>query len=885
MMGAFIYSIGFSTSSYAQCVADAGFSPTVTTVSGSVSSSSSYGTGWTLESVHLQNTFEIDNNFTILTCTVRVDAGVEIVVKDGYVLTIETSVISNCDNSMWEHIRVEPGGAVRVRVNSVVEHAETGILVENATGNPGNFEVRGSRLMNNYVGIEVQSFGDVGGHPGTIENSEIGAPSLIDPYLGRFGLAGLRANGISDGITVGRTSSSYGAGGSFNYIHDQEYGLLFVNSTAYVQNNWIKDIRTWNAPPGLGTGVGIAAVGSSFNQTMRVGYPDLGVTGINNRIEDCEKGVFTLDMGTVITDLNAIIGTGGSDPTMNHGVWHQESGSCQVTNNIITNFDSIGIYLRGCTGAHLIAGNALDNPNITTNVSCRIAGIELRAAVTGSTLVTGNVLSRLQFGIAAISAAAEIEQNMISVRLPSACSGDFSIGIQAEKSPYLSVIDNTINSGCTSCTNTSIRGIDITDSQNFLVDRNEMNDFGVGAAAHGDCQGGNFTCNVMNECHYGFGLVGMEDGGLDIGPITQNVGSLTAAGNSWFPASTANRTIAVTSSAGDPTYGTPPSGSFPPDIDWRYTTIYGSFMDMLPLTTFNLQIGGSRRVEPLVAAASGAVCDIPPRLAGRGAAPSQKARNNLFSAFHFLLDSTDLSGCDYYEEKSYVYNFFADNPDWLTLGVAQDELYAAAMDELALGNYDEWYLFFKYLESGSLDSAQLMLNSIIPSCIKDQLRQDVYTLYLSRSSDSLAIEAVLGGGLPYTISETATLNTIAGLDPTDAGDAVYFARAILGQHSIAPIDATLSPRQGGLNAIGTKPILLYPNPTFGFLVVEIDGNTAIQEGAAYVLSGIDGVNRLSGLVAIDNPMMLDLSDLPEGIYILTVSGQNGTTYSALVSKL
>jgi len=32
---------------------------------------------------------------------------VEIVVKNGFLLTVETSVISNCDNSMWDYIRVD----------------------------------------------------------------------------------------------------------------------------------------------------------------------------------------------------------------------------------------------------------------------------------------------------------------------------------------------------------------------------------------------------------------------------------------------------------------------------------------------------------------------------------------------------------------------------------------------------------------------------------------------------------------------------------------------------------------------------------------------------------------------------------------------------------
>ena len=724
MMGAFIYSIGFSTSSYAQCVADAGFSPTVTTPSGSISSSVTYGTGWTLESVHLQNTFEIDNNFTILTCTVRVDAGVEIVVKDGYVLTIETSVISNCDNSMWEHIRVEPGGAVRVRVNSVVEHAETGILVENATGNPGNFEVRGSRLMNNYVGIEVQSFGDVGGHPGTIENSEIGAPSLIDPYLGEIGFSGLQATGIVDGITVGRTSSSYGTGGSYNYIHDLEYGLLFNNCLAFVQNNWIENIRTFNPSASIIKGVGIAATGtgSAPSKELHVGFPDAGVTGINNRIEDCEIGVLGYDIDEAYVDNNEVLGTGGSSPTMDIGVWLQELGKDgEVTNNIIEEFDSIGIYVRSFVGRVLVEDNALDNPTIVTNSMCRIAGIEVRMGVNDNVDILTNTIDNVQFGIAIISSRTTATGNTINHRLPTGCSNDYSIGIQAENSLNLELIDNIINSNCPSCSNTDIRAIDITESEQFVVKGNTMEESGVGAAAHGDCQGGNFTCNLVDDCLYGYGLVGMDDGGLDIGPITDDVSLLNGAGNRWLPSSTANRTIAVTSAASVPTYGTPLIPGATPDIDWRYDASLGADHDMTPITTYNLQFGIlSRRVEPLTTASSTLPCGIIPRLGSMRMSiePSQKARNNLFSAYATFFEGVSLDNCDYFEEKRYIYNFFARYPEWLSLGVTQDAFYQAVIEELAEANYDDWYRFDDYLSRTEVDSAAQVLAGIIPECIK-----------------------------------------------------------------------------------------------------------------------------------------------------------------------
>ncbi len=768
-----------------------------------------------------------------------------------------------------------------------------GILSENAPGNPGNYEVRGSRLMNNYVGIEVQSFADAGGHPGTIENSEIGAPSLIDPYLGEIGFCGLRATGIVHGITVGRTSSSYGAGGSFNYIHDLEFGLIFNNCLAFVQNNWIENIRTFNPSSTLIKGVGIAATGtgSGFPKLLHVGFPDMGVTGINNRIEDCEKGVLAYNITAAIVDNNEIIGSGGSNPTMNIGVWFQEVGnSSEITNNTIEEFDSIGIYVRSFVGGILIEDNALDNPTIVTNATCRIAGIEVRMGINDNVDILSNTIDNVQFGIAIISSQTSAVGNTINHRLPAGCGGNFSIGILAENAPNLTLLDNSINSNCPSCSNSNIRAIDITESAQFLVDGNTMEESGVGAAAHGDCQGGNFTCNQMFDCDYGFALVGMEDGGLDIGPIAEIQSLLNASGNYWNPAMTSNRTVAVTNTAGDPTYGTPiPPATFPPIIDWRYSS-FSPFFDMAPIATYNLQIapfGGSssRRVEPQAPASSAIPCGLIPLLGEvRNAdSPSSKARNNLFSPFAFIFDEPSVAGCDFFEEKEYLYRFFADNPTWLTLGVARDAFYEDAINALSLGNYDEWYRFFDFLHISEVDSAKQTLSDLTPNCYREQLRKDVYTMFLYRQIDSLNLESVLSGSQPFSNGDLAILNSIADGKPNTDGDAVYIARAIVGRNSLVSIDFEESPRLAAQELSSNHPFVLFPNPVENEVCVLARHQTILEE-YSFRVSDINGVRYSMGSMSDSGLLCLDVSMLVNGIYILEIISNSGEQHSMKFSK-
>jgi len=744
--------------------------------------------------------------------------------------------------------------------------------------------------MNNCIGIDLKPF--AGSHPGTIENSEIGAPSLISPYSGRFGYAGLRADGITGGITVGRTSSSYGSAGSYNFIHDQEYGLLFTRSIAYVQNNWIKDIRTYNAPPGFGTGVGVAAAGttSAANQVLYVGFPDIGVTGVNNRIEDCEKGVFALGIQQAVTNNNEIIGSGGADPTMNQGVWYQDVLSSIISRNTITEFDSICIYVKNI-GTVKVDSNVLNSPTIVSNGSCRITGIELRTGVISSfPEVTFNRLNNLQFGIAVLSTNALIEHNEVNFRLPTSCSGEFAIGIQAENSGALQIIDNEISGSCGGCGKTKIRGIDITESQEFWADRNRIEDCGVGAAAHGDCQGGNFTCNQLFDCDYGFALVGMDDGGMDVGPVTDQLSLLNGAGNYWAPEPTANRTIAVTSSSGIPTYGTPPPPALtPPIIDWRYDASYGLGSDMAPITTFNLQTGGvsptgSRRIAPLTPGSSVTPCDFIPRFGFRTLDfPSQKGRNSLFAAFSDVFSRLDLSTCNYFEEKSYSYNFFADNPDWLNLGVEQDEEYIAVMDGLAEGNYDDWYTFFRYLKFDDKDSALTVLRTILPNCAKEQERINIFQIYIDRKLDTLSFDQAVAGAQYYLTADWAELSALALQDPNDKGDAVYYARSILGMNSLSPIDTSGLLRASSF-AKDKPAITLSPNPAHTTLCIFGLSVNAIDE-IAYKVYDLRGHVVFSGTLNSSTTSCLDVHALVDGLYMLHINfpSQKSESHSFIVA--
>lgn len=77
--------------------------------------------------------------------------GATITVKTGAALHIKSTLTSACDE-MWQGIKVESGGIVKVFGQGVIEHAECGIDV---VGNSSEVSILGGTLLNNTIGLRV----------------------------------------------------------------------------------------------------------------------------------------------------------------------------------------------------------------------------------------------------------------------------------------------------------------------------------------------------------------------------------------------------------------------------------------------------------------------------------------------------------------------------------------------------------------------------------------------------------------------------------------------------------------------------------------------------------------------------------------------------------
>jgi hypothetical protein len=79
--------------------------------------------------------------------------GATITVKTGAALHIKSTLTSACDE-MWQGIKVESGGIVKVFGQGVIEHAVCGIDV---VGNSSEVSILGGTLMNNTIGLRVDA--------------------------------------------------------------------------------------------------------------------------------------------------------------------------------------------------------------------------------------------------------------------------------------------------------------------------------------------------------------------------------------------------------------------------------------------------------------------------------------------------------------------------------------------------------------------------------------------------------------------------------------------------------------------------------------------------------------------------------------------------------
>ena len=726
-------------------------------------------------------------------------------------------------------IRINPGGDLVIESNSTVENAETGVLAETGGIVAGSFAISASELKNNKVGLEVDAL--AGAYPGTIISTEIHAPSPLSTATGD--VVGIRVDDTD--FTVGTTTSSFSMGTDHNDFHDLDIGIESTNTNLVVQDNLFTDMA-------IG---GVFSTGSP-NTSVVVGSPGTGVTGINNRFETSNGGVYCTGAELTVE--------GNEFEELNGGVWSQNAFATVEDNDmlLIRNF---GVRVKNATGFSSVIDNVIDNSSNPSYGASSGTGIIMQNLPVSGEVIDNKVYDLVNGIVADNMPAGLVEDNRVTYIQP---GGLQSRGIYARGSDEIEVFNNWVNADYTG-TSDDLKtiGIYLVTCPGFDLDRNVSKNTGSGVRIDGNSFNCEITCNQIDTSVYGFVIAGVTDPSTQFGVINGNGTSATqASGNQWFPAATQNRTYCIADTDGD-------------SIKWYYE--FASFplpqMEMPSSLNTDDGMGFVSDIDPILSTEP-EYCDFPALRSSDGGLTAEK-RDAIFSDLASALLDDGVVNCSNYGEKELFHDFFEADPGLLTLGDASDGAYTAMFDALSSTHFDELGAVWQVLESDGIIAAQAWNNAIAAYCVEESDWQRVQEIHLEASARGHSIIDMVAGNLPYTTAEISDLQAIASKDDTDANNAVMMARSMLDWEE-SP--ATSSRNGASMSQLtGFSEVLIYPNP-----VVEefhLNFSSKAERIQIYDLSG-----RMMLTLREPTPgQIIDMGGWASGVYVLEFQDADGSS--------
>jgi len=450
--------------------------------------------------------------------------------------------------------------------------------------------------------------------------------------------------------------------------------------------------------------------------------------------------------------------------------------------------------------------------------------------------------------------------------------------------PAASAIPNTITGTCSSDCEDQIIGIDIKSSTDFRCYRNIVNDCYPGIRAEGYCLGGNFVCNDLNDCTWGFGLKNLggdpspfvADIELGIGTDREIFGGYYLGGstelpsdNAWTPSTGststwANRTYAYNELLLDPTIGE--------DLMWYYRD-HAAILDMEPASDLNKDDMSSMAIPTgSLINTPGVDLDIVPRCSfpmprledeeegGESFIPSESLFANTDSIYYskMITDYAEkLTGGSLENPRQHLYEMGA----YRLLQIYPDAVWEpeATSTVQALLEGSTTSGFFQIMDSihtGAFATASTLLSSISPGSIAEENYFFVLDTYLN-GIDSIG---------HFTLSEELEpeVRTLAEQHTLVAGEAVHIARAML--DTVVEFDGDGLEE---LRLIKQEDVALtvYPVPANDMLSVS---NLPTEQGTlqVYDLTGRIVISR--NFSTENQQYSLDLAVLEDGIFLLVV---------------
>jgi hypothetical protein len=814
--------------------------------SSSITYSNSFGSTTLSGSYCLYGTLYINSaNFTFNNINLKMDAYAKIYINDGKTLNIiNSSNIHACDNTMWDKILVGNGSSIYItdgsEISDGIEAVTTGWSI-----NPTVWldDVKFNKNLNSiYIGngcTGASYFNKVRIASETSVGSAVPS-NLLSPKSSQRGHLGV---GFYNVPSFTLTSSDYTF--EFRYL---DIGMTTSRSSYTLENAFFRKCD-----------LGLNVLNPNLNTAINIQ---------NNTFEDCPRSIY---------------GGNLSRSTLN------------INHNNLYDFTNTGIQLQTSWLSNIYIGSNLLNykidgidyvPNEWEVTKRGLIGIYVSNPIglgSQNLAIWGNYIANCDRSIIAQNinevstsgAFIGITTNTINIEAEDAWLDNHtafpSIGIISENCRKLGIVHNIIfrnqnttfdagdrivifgiinrNSINTDLNLQWIRSRDIYDNHTYNISNSispQYNNLGMG-----------FLCNKMVDPYFGITFINANLTNQPPPILGQSAAVVT--GNAFFD-----------DNCGSMEYRH--NGNIVNPITWKHwgTSTFPNYVYPFDTHTTNIllvQLGfGSHDM-----------CAIPPEPFEFEDTVSESEMINsiLGDIVHNNLEFSDHS--DQWEKASWQYAFktLTENPEWKAKDVYCEEFY-------------HWYsqtndAVFASIDSAILDSnftyADDLISNFIPEDDWEAAKILCYQYFMK-----VNIQEIIYEELPWSpvfeIQEgiQENLEIIAYGDYFTYGEAIYFARAILG---IVIDEQPNELRKGNIESTTFKN-LVYPNPTSEILYVKLDEPNYNRRIKLTIYNQL-GIEVFSE--AGTGNSSFNLLNLNAGLYLYQVKFENDQTlYGKFIKK-
>lgn len=840
--------------------------PTGTTTSTPFSSVSTISNlittyGWTVvggvltvnNPVFFNNDLIIDMNIKFLNCNFfRFAPNTKIILNSGVHFQVEGSTLAPYCNEMWGGIYNQYVGSKVTILNSNIISALDGLKVVNG----GDIEVRGSRFIDNFIGINL--INDTDASTSLILNNyfgEISGASLLFPKnTYKSPIAGITLNSINKQI-IGNNGAIAGNLGQGNLFHRVRVGVDAFESSFECYRNAFYDCK--HAPGDAFIDEGDAYCGIRANHFKNGPYGKLiaGSSNTNSNVfKSCEYGISVRNNMFLYADYNWIKdiklrGISAMNNTQKEiFIRYNKLNSGSPTTFAIYCKDHLKTAVKVLNNEVNNLGGLFGSGFFVKQNQIGVYISNTASSLLYNTEVNNNILSNNIIGVWVINTAkANVISNTIKIPFLNSVLTSYQTtymavrGILVQNSGNVNVWTNTVTRTggvLTAGEFEKLNGIRIEVCPSAFVWKNTMTGLGVGFYAKGACLASKVQCNQMTLCNFGFRM-NAADIGIQGSPTL-------SAHNRWI------------GSINDETEGDLINYSFSNPMKYYHQngavwnsspspTIIGlpSYWTDISLTGVSNTCGSAINTTPIEI--------ITPTQA-------RQADLGLLASGVQLYDSLETDMKRYLNENAY--GRLKHEAGLTSLGT-DDAVYQAYLASLETTEIAQLDKVSTLMASQKYDSANVEINNYDPTDAQSTLLASVQTIWnTAHLTDSSII----------SVSDSLYLRDVACMDPLTNGSAVYIARAIL-DVNLDCLQMGARNQQSQNGSENENPIVsseVFPNPNSGEFTIQssetIESITILELSGKEIYSSKVNENRY-----------VNQTNLERGFYVIVVSLLNGNS--------